>query len=106
LPDMDYVLPLTPEIKNILSSVFEMASEDLIRISHDIVCNEDHGHGRMDGYAMMTALAEVVNGLHLAGPHLVANAIFDGTIPAEVRDDFFPGEFVVLPDGAPAFLPG
>jgi hypothetical protein len=106
LPDQEYVLPLTPDQILAISELAALISDDMARVAHDMVCGEDHGQGdRLDGFQMTTLVGAAVRGLSIIGPHLVAKAIFDGSIPSEVADEFFPGEFVVLPDG-PAFLPG
>jgi len=104
LPDQEYVLPLDADQRNAISALLDIVSGEMLQIAHDIVCDEDHDHNRMDGYAMMTSAAAAVRSLSVVGPHLVAHAIFDGSIPSEVKDEFFPGEFVMLPDGTPAFI--
>lgn len=48
-----------------------------------------------DAYDAMLILRDVVGVAHQIGPVIANMAIFDGSMPEDVRADFFPGEYVV-----------
>jgi hypothetical protein len=53
----------------------------------------------LDGYEMMLQVPHIVEVLSAISPMLASQAIFDGSMPDEVRSEFFSGEFLVGEDG-------